>query len=67
HKIDVGPDIVHNAKRALDRVFADPTAALEAQADYRARIPRERDLFDAEVRRVFIEGLEGDDGAVPAA
>lgn len=67
HKIDVGPDIVQNAKRALDRVFADPAAALAAQADYRARIPRERDVFDAEVRRVFVEGLEGDDGAVPTA
>ncbi|MGO1838247.1 MAG: hypothetical protein ACTH0E_01895 [Candidatus Microbacterium stercoravium] len=65
HKIDVRPDIVLNAKRALDRVLADPAAALEAQADFRARIPRERDVFDAEVRRVFIEGVEGDDGARP--
>jgi len=65
HKIDVLPDIVANAKRAYDAVLADPAAAHAAQADYRARIPRERDVFDAEVRRVFIEGELGDDGAVP--
>ena len=65
HKIDVLPDIVANAKRAYDAVLADPAAAHAAQADYRARIPRERDVFDAEVHRVFIEGELGDDGAVP--
>jgi hypothetical protein len=67
HKIDVLPDIVANAKRAYDTVLADPAAAHAAQADYRARIPRERDTFDAEVRSVFIEGALGSDGAVPAA
>src|SRR5690606_19039723 len=67
HKIDVLPDIVANAKRAYDAVLADPAAADAAQADYRARIPRERDIFDAESRRVFIEATPGSDGAAPAA
>lgn len=67
HKIDVLPDIVANAKRAYDAVLADPAAAHAAQADYRARIPRERDTFDAEVRSVFIDGSHGADGAVPSA
>lgn len=65
HKIDVLPDIVANAKRAYDAVLADPAAAHAAQADYRARIPRERDVFDAEVAAVFIEGKLGADGASP--
>lgn len=65
HKIDVLPDIVANAKRAYDAVLADPAAAHAAQADYRARIPRERDVFDAEVAAVFIEGKLGADGAAP--
>jgi len=65
HKIDVLPDIVANAKRAYDAVLADPAAAHAAQADYRARIPRERDVFDAEVAAVFIDGKLGADGAAP--
>ena len=67
HKINVLPDIVANAKRAYDAVLADPAAAHASQADYRARIPRERDTFDAEVRSVFIDGALGSDGAAPSA
>ncbi|WP_221583729.1 hypothetical protein [Microbacterium sp. G2-8] len=66
HKVEVRGDVVLHAKRALDAVLADPAAALAAQADYRARIPRERDAFDAEVAAVFLRGELGDDGARPA-
>lgn len=67
HKVDVRPDIVMNAKRAYDRVLADPTAALEQQAPYRGRIAHERAVFDDEVAAVFIHGSEGADGARPVA
>lgn len=66
HKIDVLPDVVMNAKRALDGVLADPAAALAAQADYRERITHERAVFDDEVAAVFIHGETGADGARPA-
>ena len=66
HKVEVRPDIVQNAKRAYDRVLADPAAAFDAQASYRARIPHERAVFDDEVAAIFIHGIEGSDGARPA-
>ncbi|WP_156758977.1 hypothetical protein [Microbacterium karelineae] len=67
HKVDVLPDVVANAKRALDAVFADPSAALAAQAHYRARIAHERAVFDDEVAAIFLHGELGGDGARPVA
>jgi hypothetical protein len=66
HKVDVLPDVVAHAKRAVDRVFADPAAALAAQAAYREGIRREREIFDREVADAFVLGRWGSDGAEPA-
>ncbi|MFC3399285.1 hypothetical protein ACFOEP_12765 [Microbacterium amylolyticum] len=66
HKVEVLPDVVLNAKRALDTVFTDPAAALAAQAEYRARVAGEREAFDDEVAAAFIRGTTGSDGARPA-
>ncbi|WOF22324.1 hypothetical protein N8K70_13145 [Microbacterium betulae] len=63
HKVAVLPDVVANAKRAVDLVLADPAAALAAQAPYRAAIRRERETFDREVAAAFIRGEWGRDGA----
>lgn len=63
HKVDVAPDVVAAAHTAIERVLADPAAALAAQEPYRAAIRRERDVFDREVEAAFIRGEFGRDGA----
>jgi hypothetical protein len=61
HKVSPVGGVVDNALTAVARVLGDTTVHRRAQDGYRQVIRRERATFDAEVARVFLRGIHGDD------
>jgi hypothetical protein len=54
--------MVEDAAEAIRAVLADPEPHLAAQDAYRDAVRVEREVFDAEVRTIFLDGRLGDDG-----
>jgi hypothetical protein len=61
HKVFSDGKIVEHAASTLRAVLADFPAARSRQEPYRAAIRAERDMFDSQVRRIFVDGTLGSD------
>ena len=60
HKLDVS-DIGTSVRAAVSRVADDLARATHSQAHYRGRITAEKEIFDRQVRRLFVAGVMDDD------
>lgn len=61
HRVDPEGDLVGDAIRVVDTVFAEPDRYLAEQAHYRSVIQREQTTFDDEVERIFLRRQFGSD------
>lgn len=65
HRLLPTEDMVERAADVVRAILADPDTHLALQKDYREQVRTEKDRFDEQVRRIFVEGRLGDDGSEP--